>query len=458
MTNRVSIILSASGVRAALLNYHKGGWVSVEGEHATCQVSADIPITVNHETDIAALAETISDAVKTIGGESLPVDLVIPSSWCFINKLPSSSKRFSETTATFQFEEYVPIPLEELTITFMHNGEGDIWGLAVLTKPFKELFEALEKLGVFIEHLRVDLCTALSAINEHADKITGIVVTDTHRFGLAIRTAKNKQPVAIRNVLVSSDDCLPEIVQRNTVFTESTLGLEVDFWFFCNLDTQINVDHSVNPEWKPVSLDRLHATAAVEDSTQPDLRVGDLAAANRYDKCTRHAIRVIGLLVILFLVLMGLSYQQHSSLQKQIADLQNEQAAIFKKVLPSSKIPTSPAMRLASEKRRLEGLTGTSNIAKPEEAEILSRSGPLDDLVLFVEQLPLNVRIGIQELNIDQQQLTIRGQTTDHRDAERIAEVVNRIPSVHAPPPRTSRIKTGGVEFTIRAKRSEDGE
>ena len=47
-----------------------------------------------------------------------------------------------------------------------------------------------------------------------------------------------------------------------------------------------------------------------------------------------------------------------------------------------------------------------------------------------VANLPSDVRLMLLEARLDERQLTLRGQTAQHRDAERITEAVNRVPAV----------------------------
>lgn len=68
-----------------------------------------------------------------------------------------------------------------------------------------------------------------------------------------------------------------------------------------------------------------------------------------------------------------------------------------------------------------------------------------------VDVIPEDIRIMLTNANLDGRQLTLRGQTAEHRDAERIVEAVNRIGGWTANPPRTTRLKTEGVEFSILA-------
>ena len=102
--------------------------------------------------------------------------------------------------------------------------------------------------------------------------------------------------------------------------------------------------------------------------------------------------------------------------------------------------------------RSIEALASTS----PSDSALpdIARAQPLDDVRVFVEALPPDVRILVNELVVDAGQFNLRGHTVSHRDAERIADAVATIDGVSVRPPRTSRLKKGGVEFSVRGKRS----
>ncbi len=55
------------------------------------------------------------------------------------------------------------------------------------------------------------------------------------------------------------------------------------------------------------------------------------------------------------------------------------------------------------------------------------------------------------EARVDDKQLSLRGQTAEHRDAERIAETIGQVPQLAVRPPRTTRLREGGVEFSVIA-------
>ena len=143
-------------------------------------------------------------------------------------------------------------------------------------------------------------------------------------------------------------------------------------------------------------------------------------------------------------------YFHTRALREHLAAVDTARLAVYRQVFDAKALPPGAALRLASERVRLQGLT-QSGATTPVHSE-----SPVDVFREFVAALPEDVRVMLLDARLDQRQLTLRGQTAGHRDAERIVEALNRVPGVIARPPRTTRLKTGGVEFSIIA--TGDGE
>ena len=64
----------------------------------------------------------------------------------------------------------------------------------------------------------------------------------------------------------------------------------------------------------------------------------------------------------------------------------------------------------------------------------------------------------LDEVRLDEHQVTLRGKTASHRDAERVFEAMGKVSRLQVRPPRTTRLRSGGVEFWIVAMRSSGNE
>jgi hypothetical protein len=158
-------------------------------------------------------------------------------------------------------------------------------------------------------------------------------------------------------------------------------------------------------------------------------------------------VLAIGLTAIL-----GVGFRYHAvRLERNLETLHAQQLDIYREVFEVDRLPPGAALRLASERIRVEGLT-----SKGEESGLAGESpSALEALRGVVAALPSDVRIMLTDLRIDEKQIALHAQTGQHRDAERIAEAIGTIEGLQVRPPRTTRLKSGGVEFALIATRGE---
>jgi len=507
MSPRVAILVTDGYVLATRLRPGRGQWAA----ESSFTLALETPPGLCEEGDLACVAEAILEAVRGADGLDLPADLIVPASWCYICPLDTTawpSRRFDPAVAAYQLEEYLPLPLEEVTCAFAHRRRGRCWGVAVRTAPVKRLLDSLQVRRVHVAHVRVDVFAALAAPQGPAHGCTGMIVRDSRHVAVALRDGHGELPSAVHSVVRAScsDPSTDECLRHQIELTESVAGTQADTWTVCDLHSNAPAEDgnthepqtsgriapqrsdSVEPSEPasstyprtpvaPVSNRCLTSSgicsgrdapgeltgadlllAVVRHTDQPDLRTGVLAAPGRLDAAIRHGRRCAVLLLVLLGTLALDARLQHRRCRQQIDCIRAAQAELFQAVLPDRQTPANPAMRLASERIRLEGLTQGALPQTNIAALMSTRSlAVFDDLRDLIEGLPVDVRIRLMELNIDPQQLSMRGHTADHRDAERIVETINGIPTLTGRPARTSRLKTGGVEFAIRATRSEHG-
>ena len=180
-----------------------------------------------------------------------------------------------------------------------------------------------------------------------------------------------------------------------------------------------------------------------------DLRTAELTATSRWDSVPRLAQDcLVGALALVVFLTVAMALQTRSTHEyTQMVD--GARLEVYRDLLGGDRLPRGAAMRLASERIRLEGLT--RHHEQPDGGTSGPPVAPLDTFRNIVDRLPEDVRVMLIDVRLDHKQITLRGQTARHRDAERIVEAMNTIPGVNASPPRTSRLAGGGVEFSIIA-------
>ncbi len=145
------------------------------------------------------------------------------------------------------------------------------------------------------------------------------------------------------------------------------------------------------------------------------------------------------------------TFAKASAINQRLQALNDARQAIYAQAFGTKKAPVGAAARVASKRIQLVGLTQSGR--NENDGQELSDMPALDALRDVVAALPEDVRIKLLKTRIETRQLTLRGQTARHRDAERIAEAVGSVQGLTSRPPRTSRLKSGGVEFSIVASR-----
>ncbi|MCP4589438.1 MAG: hypothetical protein GY842_01710 [bacterium] len=494
MNRRGVILVADRSVTAARLGARLGARRGTWSLEADCTVAIEVPSATLGGAVSAEWARPIVYAVENVGARDLPADLIIPATWSFVCKLDPSAwpqRRFNAATAAYQLEEYLPVPLEEVTCAFVHRRHGPCWGVAVLTDPLKCLLDALQDERVAIERVGVDVFAALAAAPTSPEGCVWVVVRDHHHVGLALRDDGGGLPRAVRTTVLPDGGGVftPGVMRAQLLPAESGLDHHAGTWAVCDLRSghdygpanradadRLGDDESADAGDVPsapgpedeeerspsesitsVTLDRADLMRSmVEHPDQLDLRTGALTAPSRLAGAVRQARRCAVLALALLGVVAIDARLQLAHCREEIGEVRSRQAEQFSAAFPGKSVPHNPAMRLASERIRLEGLTRRSTAPGEGVAVQVTGYALLDDLRRLTAGLPADVRIRLTELKIDARQLTLRGHTADHRDAERIVETVSNIPTLTARPARTSRLQAGGVEFAIRATRSRD--
>lgn len=393
------------------------------------------------------IAATIRDAVSDVEATELPVTLVVPLNWAFTHVL-QAGKRRSEEALAFEFESFLPVPLEDLTCAFLRRGET-VLGLAVPTEPLGALLSAIERVGPAAEHVFLD-AVALACVE--GPRAANVMILD-ERWRRGFRSGLGEGPAFFLGSPSSGDHLA--LSQDRAVSDGDTEPYEV-------LDVRGDRREAVTlPDVQAVLLEthascaRLaRAAVAMEGG---DLRMGALALRGRWSHVERRAQLALGGVILLLLsVLIGLRVQSQA-LEEQVAAVETAQLDVFRQVYPVEQLPAGAALRLASERKRLEGLTRPGSPALPgsSQASAAVALDSLDMLRCFVAELPDDVRVFLEQARLDEDQVSLRGRTAEHRDAERIVEALAKVPGLKTRPPRTTRRTDGGVEFSILARRSD---
>lgn len=389
---------------------------------------AQPPTTLFESSGVDDFAAQVRQAVEELQATS--VTLVIPLHWVFTQRLPAP-KRVTDQELAYEFEAHLPIPLEQLTYTFIRRRESAL-GIAVTTEPLCSLIRVVEQAGIPVEHIFVD------AIALGLQATVGTTVILDRRW--------------LRGYTVEGELPLPFLLG----FGESAQPFETrgqedhDPWTLLDVrERDLEPGAPDDGGAERVSREAIEGIAdAACAGEESDLRTGELAARRRWASLERRARGSLACAALLLLAILVGLFLRARALKEHVAALEAAQLEVYAQVFPTGTWPPEAAMRLASERKKLEGLTRQEASKTVIEAE-----PPLDALRSFVAALPPDVRIFVESMRLDEGQLSLRGRTAEHRDAERIVEALSKVPGLETRPPRTTRLSDGGVEFSILARR-----
>lgn len=385
--------------------------------------------------DSQSLAQVTAQVLDGIT-ENTEVILIIPMQWCFVQVLKDLPGKARTEALEFAFEPFLPLPLEEVTCAFRSNASNTL-AFAIPTRPMIEFLDHLAKLDVCVKSIYVDVFLAMEW--ENGNKPKSVMVKDS---------------CWARGFLVDPKTCSyhPFTTSAKGVQALQSMihaGVEADGHEGCEVYDVVGDREAakITQDQECRQLEDLVLRSASQ--TPLDLRIGALSGDRKRLEISRLAQHCLALGAALALAFALVLMVQTRNTRDQQALIEAQMLKAYREVFDTLILPPGASMRLSSERVRMEGLAGKRNAASSSERKTLPP--PLHVLREFVESIPSDVPILVHEARIDGQQLTLRGMTREHRDAERLVEALNRVAGVRALAPRTNRLKSGGVEFALNA-------
>lgn len=447
-TTSTICLLTDERVHAVACSAHRRGCAVVARAHVEHHVPASLLV----EHDAEALATAVRQAVDALQRAAASVTLVIPQTWCISHVLSAGGRRMRHEALVYEFEAFLPIPLEELTLVLRPLADNHVLGVALPTASMRRLRDALVGHGIEVDHIAIDGFEAARESEQRAgdtEESVAVAIFDHRSSRLLLHAGRPTQRTV--NLPGANDGRSPaQILGDDLRRLLPPNKTPPSRWKV--LDVAAGEAAPVSVEG--VAVDHLAGEAAVDAivchlaSKNPfvDLAAGTLAGGRSRHTVARLTGQCLAAAIVLALVTAVGMYVKTRQIDGRIVALEEAQGTAYHTVFPAGELPPGAALRLASERIRLEGLT-----RKGDASAGLVASGPLVRLREAVAALPADVRVLLTESRIDEQQFLLRGQTAEHRDAERIAEAVAAVPGIEVRPPRTTRLKSGGVDFTIVA-------
>lgn len=389
----------------------------------------------------ASECEQIADWVARQRRAFNPVTLVIPSSWCLIHPVNPSVRRPDHTTLCYEFEAAIPWPAERVTAEFMRMSGAHYLGIAVRTDDVGPLINVLANNGIFVERITLDVLDAVSETVIGA--ASRLLWCDTRH--LTMLELNGDRISELRCVRVRSVERVEEY--EELVDCLNILAVEG------KTELPLAIAGRIHQDW----LERLrarfggqrggtHKTGSTPAIISFNLARDALRPQRMHSAVLRSVRRCAAAALIASVALLISCMVQISRMRAELETMTRWEQAQFRQMFPNQPIPSGIALRMASERRRLESLTGGGSSQTIEHFDAMA------SLAQFVGAIPSTLKLDVDELRVSSRGFTLRGRTLDHRAGEQLAASFSEIPSVTCAAPRTERQTDSTVRFALNAQ------
>jgi hypothetical protein len=384
------------------------------------------------------LAEIVVSTATAIPISASTVTLVLPSSWCYVHRCSVPQRRPTHDALMFAFEEFVPVDAEQLTCDFVRTAAGDYLGIAVDTARVRPLVEALAARHLRTEHITLNALWHASP----AETTATVLWCDDQHVALLERTAqglKDLRVVRLADGLADEGWC--------THARSHVDGTDLASAIVTGCTSTARLTSLAETLGVPVADQRAANVAPGQGPCLLDLARGALASPTQRGRTAKVWRRSAAVTLVALLALAVGLHLERARLQRELTCVGAWEQQIFRELFPQEPIPTGVALRLTSERRRLEGLTLS------EKRPSLPSADAIETLRALVTAIPADLRLDLQELRIEAGDVSLRGRIRDHRQAEQMAAAVGRSANLVCAAPRTNRLSDGGVQFFLHGQR-----
>lgn len=382
---------------------------------------------------IAALTLAIGQTLRHLTDRPARVRLILPSSWCYVHSLSIAQRRPTPAMLLFALEEFLPVDAEALVAEFLRGPPGQWIGVALEHRRVRPLLDALQAADIEVEAITIDVLEC--AARHDAPQVIWL---DHDHAALLRRAARRTSQLEVVRFVAE-----PESADRWDPLAARVADLQnaKEARFVGGTRPAPEVLKEMSPHLSSVAQAE-HAGLGEINFAQ-----GPLAPAGRHTDTLRQWRRSAVAVLSLLLLLAGGLELRRTRLLAELQTVATWERQQFAAVFPNEPVPAGVALRLGSERRRLEGLT-TPTLGTPG-----AEGDALELLRLLVRSIPGDLRLTLQEIRIDGNDVTLRGLTRDPGQAERLVQSLGPACGLQMNPPRTDRVREGGTQFLAQASR-----
>jgi len=394
-------------------------------------------------------ADALVQAMRQRGYAGSPVALGVPSSWLLTASISTDNlpRSHRHQAMVYRLEEHLPVPAEELVADFAERN-GSALGVAVPTERLTEIIERIEAAQVPVQSICPATMLALQGMDINGSVAEGgyVAMAADGRIdlvGLAGGRARSFQSLPDEPADLARSLRVRMLLDPPAGIRASVASVGLD----APMRSAVAADGSEIAETidrDPMSAAASAAAEILTGRRRPwfELRRGPLAGADRLKPIRRPLAACFMLAIALLCALTaGLLWRAHRY-NATAGRLRHAREDVFTKLYPGQPCPEGVRRRLESNARQLGGLREVS-------ADVPGRRSALESLRAVVARLPGDVRLHVQEMQIEPDRLVIEGKARSHGDAERIAAGLRAGGVFDVQPPRTERLVRGDVSFTI---------
>ncbi|MCA9214546.1 MAG: hypothetical protein KDB27_15850 [Planctomycetales bacterium] len=387
-----------------------------------------------------ALVDELLETLDENGYRDEDVILGIDSVDCLAAEFPHEGRAMlrDKLALKYAFEDQLPWSADDVLADFVPFRETAL-GIAVRREPIESFVDALTERGVTVSSIVPTTCLIASEFLRER-KASDLILAIKHgtRYELFVF---EKSQVHEWRVLGTSLERIPEEVVYANEFGESLKtvvlagiedlsvsaieGIEVE-------QTDTDVQHILANAIRSLGSGRL---SCIDFQNDPQWNAHAKAAVWKHPVFAGLLALAIGFAVGLHL----LSHRYHEIAQQNDA----KQRELFSEAMPGHRIPVGVRKRLESECAKLAGATGAVS-------ELPSTFSALETLQRTLAQIPPDMRLRVNDLRVQENNVVLRGEVQRYGDADVIASAL-RERGLAVEPVQTERLPKEGVGLTITA-------
>jgi len=431
-------------------------FVAIESDQGfACQVAGSevqlLELTWPQDEEAGAdWADAVAKALDDLGYDGRGLVLGLASDRIFATEVSTEGlpRRGRHEALLYRLEENLPLDAETLTADFLSSVGGRTLGIAVETEPTRTTLDRLAEVGVQVEAIYPTALLSLWHMCQNENGMAHVYLA--HLAGrIEIFRVSEGRPVAWYSVAPGTDSVC-QAIHASFLTRPAETDEEVDlvsgpmsaeFLDAVTGETGLACRRVVEEPCVALAARAVPVLLKGERAGWVNLRRDTLGPTDRLSRVRQPLQTAITLALALLVVLSAGAWWRATQYDAETMRLIAAQGAVFREVYPNHEVPHGVHRWLASEAKRLSGLSGT-------EREVPEQPAALETLRDVARGFPDGIRFRLLLLRVEPTEVLLEGEARDHATAEAVARgIAARGFAMELP--RTENLEKGGVAFTL---------